>query len=724
MGWRFRKSFKIAPGVRWNLGKRGSSVSLGGRGFTVNVGPRAVRRTISILGTGLSHTQNLSASNRSLPASSPPRPTATVPTTPDPPQSFRVTSVATERLTDSMAVAAVRAWAISRFPLVGRFLPGAVLGIDREPVSRTSVTYSIRSRRIVIRSEPIARKMRVSDSLPDSASFDPWQESIADGLANTRRLAACYDCQAEGKRRCDACGGSAIAPCDVCGGSGQLISGRSGKLIQCRSCRGEGQRRCACRDGIITCPTCNGKTSVTVWLEVEESDRIIDRDAGDPAFLSHPLTDGAVNVEQLIEWVGLPSDVPTTVSEIVGASELNYLPQERERVLSIVVRQFGSERVRVRYELAGVKGEAVVQAWDGRIEVDRADAPFTRLKSRLRVTWILALLGGFTLLTWFANRHEYYAQHQSAVLLGYLAGALAVTAPLVVAYLSRPSSRRTLVGLTGAVLPLIAVLFGQATLIARTQPSLEAAKAFRESGNLEAALRESRAASDLGIDVEGARRMHDDVQIDKLRAQQDPLAAWKWLAAAPFLTQEGRRQAEEAAVEMTSTFTGRLQEQGQDRRSLLMLAAVPAPFQNAPVLRARAQNAHVHEARAAWTTIASKAALTTRLSACEAIEPPLEALGRDVKSVGVSAEQIRRTCEGVRAAELKRQKQAAAAARAAQLTAERAERQTARRANAAASAWSIAPLLCRDGSLSPSCVCGGSRRGCCSHHGGVAGCSK
>lgn len=31
-------------------------------------------------------------------------------------------------------------------------------------------------------------------------------------------------------------------------------------------------------------------------------------------------------------------------------------------------------------------------------------------------------------------------------------------------------------------------------------------------------------------------------------------------------------------------------------------------------------------------------------------------------------------------------------------------------------------LLCRDGTTSPTCECGGPRRGCCSHHGGVAGC--
>jgi hypothetical protein len=31
-------------------------------------------------------------------------------------------------------------------------------------------------------------------------------------------------------------------------------------------------------------------------------------------------------------------------------------------------------------------------------------------------------------------------------------------------------------------------------------------------------------------------------------------------------------------------------------------------------------------------------------------------------------------------------------------------------------------LRCCDGTLSPTCLCGGSRRGCCSHHGGICGC--
>lgn len=41
-----------------------------------------------------------------------------------------------------------------------------------------------------------------------------------------------------------------------------------------------------------------------------------------------------------------------------------------------------------------------------------------------------------------------------------------------------------------------------------------------------------------------------------------------------------------------------------------------------------------------------------------------------------------------------------------------------------ATPWARAPLLCVDGRRSPTCTCGReSYRGCCSGHGGVAGCS-
>lgn len=58
MALRFRKSFKVAPGVRLNVSGSGSSVSLGGRGFTTNVSKRGTRSTVSLPGTGLSYSSS------------------------------------------------------------------------------------------------------------------------------------------------------------------------------------------------------------------------------------------------------------------------------------------------------------------------------------------------------------------------------------------------------------------------------------------------------------------------------------------------------------------------------------------------------------------------------------------------------------------------------------------------------------------------------------------
>ena len=60
MPWRFRRSVKILPGVRWNIGKRGSSLTIGRRGLKTTVGHGKVRQTVGIPGTGLSHTTTTS----------------------------------------------------------------------------------------------------------------------------------------------------------------------------------------------------------------------------------------------------------------------------------------------------------------------------------------------------------------------------------------------------------------------------------------------------------------------------------------------------------------------------------------------------------------------------------------------------------------------------------------------------------------------------------------
>lgn len=55
--FRFRRSIKLFPGVRWNIGKKSTSLSFGVRGANYTVGTSGSRSTVGIPGTGLSYTE-------------------------------------------------------------------------------------------------------------------------------------------------------------------------------------------------------------------------------------------------------------------------------------------------------------------------------------------------------------------------------------------------------------------------------------------------------------------------------------------------------------------------------------------------------------------------------------------------------------------------------------------------------------------------------------------
>jgi hypothetical protein len=55
--FRFRRSIKIAPGIRWSFGKKSTSLNIGGRGANYTVGTSGSRTTVGIPGTGLSYTE-------------------------------------------------------------------------------------------------------------------------------------------------------------------------------------------------------------------------------------------------------------------------------------------------------------------------------------------------------------------------------------------------------------------------------------------------------------------------------------------------------------------------------------------------------------------------------------------------------------------------------------------------------------------------------------------
>lgn len=56
MALRFRKSVKLLPGLKLNITKHGlSSLSVGGKGLTYNIGRKGTRTTGGIPGSGLSY---------------------------------------------------------------------------------------------------------------------------------------------------------------------------------------------------------------------------------------------------------------------------------------------------------------------------------------------------------------------------------------------------------------------------------------------------------------------------------------------------------------------------------------------------------------------------------------------------------------------------------------------------------------------------------------------
>jgi hypothetical protein len=58
MGFRFRKGVRLFPGLRLNVTKQGiSSLSIGGKGLTYNIGKKGTRSTVGLPGSGLSYSK-------------------------------------------------------------------------------------------------------------------------------------------------------------------------------------------------------------------------------------------------------------------------------------------------------------------------------------------------------------------------------------------------------------------------------------------------------------------------------------------------------------------------------------------------------------------------------------------------------------------------------------------------------------------------------------------
>jgi hypothetical protein len=116
MGFRFRRSFSILPGIRLNLGKRGISASIGVRGAHVTFGPTGTRTTVGLPGSGLSYT-HLQRPRRPVPAHAAARANPAAQVESGPPSSGPASSGLAWSVVIAIAVAiAIMRWSASAPP--------------------------------------------------------------------------------------------------------------------------------------------------------------------------------------------------------------------------------------------------------------------------------------------------------------------------------------------------------------------------------------------------------------------------------------------------------------------------------------------------------------------------------------------------------------------------------------------------------------------------------
>lgn len=623
---------------------------------------------------------------------------------------------------------------------------------------------------MVARFEASASAGRVLEMAPQE-DFDPWAETRESLRAKTWRPVECPTCMGTKKVSCGVCDGTARIRCSGCGGMGRVFSFRSKRFIQCSACRGRGQRGCACRTGFTACGECGGRGRGMGYLDLEdgplevlvESDRNVLGQA--VAEIAFQASMGRFPVFPAQVWKGAIRDLPAEVRSFFDRERgWRHFDARTDRISNVEFQSFVGEVATIDYELGGLAASLDVKLWDRQVVADAAgEQPLRRRRQWIGLGSGAAILFGLLLALWYGSRHVYLSQTPQVWVLVALAVLLGLTLSWPLSRLGLPRGGPTW---NPRWIPVLLVLLAQGSTAATGYPSSQRAQFFEQQGNVAAALQEAKACVDLLVDVAACSQLYDRIQLKVVLELAEPGAAWRTVSR-PFYSAEARGTAEQHAVSLTLARGLELQRHGglagltglaellalvpkerfreeKGLQNLLIhlygsrlancLASGDPPCARSALTEARRAgldeedlgdfrrnvDAKVRAAVAALLQkIRSGGSDQQRKEACQ--ESPqrldfLEAVSQQRQLNQVLREEVTQACaalENAMHAKLANQLKQSALARIVP------PRSTE------ASSWATAPLLCRDGSLSPTCVCGqSSRRGCCSHHGGVAGCSQ
>lgn len=552
---------------------------------------------------------------------------------------------------------------------------------------------------------------------------------------------------------------------------------RGRKVVRCK----------VCSKGRVECPTCAGNGRVRAWLEVERTfDTQIKVHPPSAITALHRGLHSATDLDRdpgdyrvpLVRDSGWQDKLPEALSHELQAK----LDPVADRIIGQRLQVFQSDVFHLTYATRTSVGTVHVSGNPPGILPGSNWWPL-RLRQLAAMCAGFAMFCAAALFhRAYVARADWFREHGNAGVIALLSLLVAlVTGALVArAWLPQPARGSGRIKLQAAGIGLAWAAMAVSWFAGG--PSLEAIQASLARGDLAAARREAAAieaihASPDGLedtlrllsqreeDAERARRRAADEQhleqvlgAPTLASAVQSLDAQWWsqdfasearaavIARAAAEVEQHHEARSSAGLTEVAALVGGMEPALADRaRALATLArahdclaredfagAVAAldAWAQAPATDAASTAAHdavraraiseLHE----WLVRASfrQADLSARVLALEraianaqlyrdlsgkAPPTPLQSLRRQLAS---TAQQIE--TEQRRAALLEQRRKVA-------------EEREARRQAAAERRRLRGParLLCNDGTLSPSCTCDGSWRGCCSHHGGVAGCS-
>lgn len=648
------------------------------------------------------------------------------------------------------------------------------------------LTTKLDGRRFVWKQAPYRGRDRlVGARAIDPATLDPYSPPV-DLRSRSSCLSLCNACGGDGRCECTSCGGAGRVTCRECNGDGKVYGfakNGSRRLLNCKTCKGKSTLLCnACTKGQVACGACDQSGRVEHWLEIDggprDADIQIEPDGeqtrafawgvdGTPATADEIAKDARVVCSVSLDRQLFAGDLPTQVpKEWIDANWTNIQArlQPGERIVSQTFTLLEVPSVEVTYGLGA--GQQAIEFEGLRllappISFDQIFA--ARARSLTRLAYGLFTLPVLILIV-YLTRGDYFAQATTAGIVG-----LAALAGLFVYFFFARASlgRPAWIWLAALVAPI-----GVATALALfNEPSVARARGLIDSGQLDLAkaelealgttpddplwsdfhLKQARAATSCETATSFASKIASTApQHAKAQAHADQLA----VAAAEQALSTGDTDRATILLSCASE-TVRSAKTGQAIQARIKLTAGNACVTSAnwSCALAAASDAHAlgagpqaeelqtssrkaiqaavddavassrtekdlarrvgHQQRAIdlWTKylLPEKSSEPSELVALRGVaKRDQEAL---VKQEAI-AQRKREAEEKKRLAEEARQRAAAERAEKRRL----AEEERRERASYPRS------LRCCDGTLSPSCMCGGSRRGCCSHHGGVCGC--